>query len=452
MVAEADSAKVEESSSSAKGVVVRLAGRSDVGLIREHNEDSFVVVRLDDGSREHDKLATHTLGPRGTLLVVCDGMGGAAAGEVASGMAIESLATTMLDESMVAAPDGVVDDDKAKLARKLRGAARDANARIFKEARDNLARSGMGTTMTALQLWREHALIAQVGDSRAYVWRQGAFTQVTRDQSLVNQLLETGQITPEQAKFFEHSNVILQALGVQEEVEVQLSKVELRRGDRILLCSDGLVGVVSDEEIAAVVGSIDEPAEATRILIEMANGAGGPDNITVIVAHVDGDVLPAATEADTLEFAHWRIDPEPPPQPAGATETVDGWGPAATPVVERPTLSGYTAASGRRATPRPTMELMAMAIVIGLILGSIVTGAALYRHGVRCQVAARQPGLTVMADGHDSGARTAESPVMVRLPPGRHTLALRAPGTAPFADREVEVAAGQQCDVTLGEP
>ena len=112
----------------------------------------------------------------------------------------------------------------------------------------------MGTTMTAVHLWRDAALIAQVGDSRAYVWRQGAFTQVTRDQSLVNQLLETGQITAEQAKFFEHSNVILQALGVQEEVEVQLSKVELRRGDRLMLCSDGLVGVVSDEEIGAVVG------------------------------------------------------------------------------------------------------------------------------------------------------------------------------------------------------
>src|SRR5207302_11452470 len=100
------------------------------------------------------------------------------------------------------------------------------------------------------------------------------------------------QITAEQARFFEHSNVILQALGVQEEVEVQLSKVELRRGDRLLLCSDGLVGVVSDEEIAAVVGSIDDPGEAARILIEMADGAGGPDNITGIIAHVDGAGVP----------------------------------------------------------------------------------------------------------------------------------------------------------------
>ncbi|MGZ3425776.1 MAG: PP2C family protein-serine/threonine phosphatase, partial [Polyangia bacterium] len=419
-----ESAPPASTTESAPGAVeVRLHGRTDVGLIREHNEDSFVILRLDDGSRELEKLATHTLGPRGTLLVVCDGMGGAAAGEVASGMAIEALATTMLDEMMFDAPDGVVDDERQHLARKLRGAARDANTKIFREARENLARSGMGTTMTALHLWRDSALIAQVGDSRAYVWRQGAFTQVTRDQSLVNQLLETGQITVEQAKFFEHSNVILQALGVQEEVEVQLSKVELRRGDRMMLCSDGLVGVVSDEEIGAVVGSIDDPAEAARILIEMANGAGGPDNVTVIVAHVDGSGLPGATEADALTFAHWRIDPEPPPLERAGDETFDGFGaPPAAPTTEHRVVASSSASS--HAARKPTMELMSMAIVIGLILGGIVTGAALYRHGVRCRVAARQPGLAVLWDGHDTGARTGEGPVELRLPPGHHVMSL----------------------------
>jgi serine/threonine protein phosphatase PrpC len=440
---------------SAGAVEVRLHGRTDVGLIREHNEDSFVIVRLDDGVREPEKLAAHTLGPRGTLLVVCDGMGGAAAGEVASGMAIESLAATMLDEHMVDAPDGVVDDERQHLARKLRGAARDANARIFKEARDNLARSGMGTTMTAVHLWRDHALIAQVGDSRAYVWRQGAFTQVTRDQSLVNQLLETGQITVEQAKFFEHSNVILQALGVQEEVEVQLSKVELKKGDRLMMCSDGLVGVVSDEEISAVVGSIDDPAEAARILIEMANGAGGPDNITVIVAHVDGEALPEATAADALTFEHWRIDPEPPPQPANLSDTFDGFGPpASSPTVEHRVVT--LPSSAAEAARKPTMELMSMAVVIGLILGSIVTGAALYRHGVRCRVAARQPGLAVLLDGRDTGVHTSaaagEGAIELRLPPGRHVMSLRAQGTPPFADREVQVERGQMCEVSFSEP
>ena len=451
MVSEESGPLPEQKSASAAGAVeVRLHGRTDVGLIREHNEDSFVIVRLDDGARELDKLATHTLGPRGTLLVVCDGMGGAAAGEVASGMAIESLATTMLDEHMVDAPDGVVDDERQHLARKLRGAARDANARIFREARENLARSGMGTTMTAVHLWRDQALIAQVGDSRAYVWRQGAFTQVTRDQSLVNQLLETGQITAEQAKFFEHSNVILQALGVQEEVEVQLSKVELKKGDRLMMCSDGLVGVVSDEEISAVVGSIDDPAESARILIEMANGAGGPDNITVIVAHVDGEALPDATAADALTFEHWRIDPEPPPSPASLNDTFDGFAPPSSPTVEHRVIASPSASA--HAARKPTMELMSMAVVIGLILGSIVTGAALYRHGVRCRVAARQAGLAVLSDGHDTGARTGDGAIELRLPPGKHVMSLRAQGTPPFADREVQVERGQMCEVSFTEP
>ena len=441
-------AEAEASSEAPRDVEVRLMGRTDVGLIREHNEDSFVIVRLDDGSRDVEKLATHTLGPRGTLMVVCDGMGGAAAGEVASGMAIEALASTMLDARMVDAPEGVVDDERTHLARKLRGAARDANLRIFKEARDNVTRSGMGTTMTAVHLWRDSALIAQVGDSRAYVWRQGAFTQVTRDQSLVNQLLETGQITVEQARFFEHSNVILQALGVQEEVEVQLSKVDLRRGDRVLLCSDGLVGVVSDEEIAAVLGSIDDPAEAARILIEMANGAGGPDNVTVIVAHLGGPGLPEPTSTETVTFAHWRIDPEPPPSAASLSDTMDGF--AA--VDALPVTTEHRALPPPAPARRPTLELMSMAVVIGLILGGLVTGLALYRHGVRCRVAAHQPGLAVVTDGHDSGARTSEGVVEVRLRPGRHTVALRGQGAAAVREQQVQVTAGQLCEVSFEEP
>jgi hypothetical protein len=278
---------------------------------------------------------------------------------------------------------------------------------------------------------------------------------VTRDQSLVNQLLETGQITPEQAKFFEHSNVILQALGVQEEVEVQLSKVELRRGDRMMLCSDGLVGVVSDEEIGAVVGSIDDPAEAARILIEMANGAGGPDNVTVIVAHVDGEGLPEATAADALTFAHWRIDPEPPPSESAGMETFDGFtGASTSPTSEHRVVASPSASS--HAARKPTVELMSMAVVIGLILGAIVTGVALYRHGVRCRVAARQPGLAVLWDGRDTGVRTSsaagDGSVELRLPPGRHVMSLRAQGAPPFADREVQVEPGQMCEVSFTEP
>jgi PPM family protein phosphatase len=429
------------------GIHVELVGRTDVGLVREHNEDSYLVVRLDDSVRDPETLRRHTLGERGTLLVVCDGMGGAAAGEVASNMAVESLATTMLAHgNSPSAPTGTTDDGRTGLARKLRMASKDANTEIFREARNNLSRSGMGTTMTAVLLQGRHAVIAQVGDSRAYVWRDGRFTQVTRDQSLVNQLLETGHITPEQAKFFEHSNVILQALGVQEEVEVQLSQVELRRGDRFLVCSDGLVGVVTDEEIGAVMGACEDPDECCRILIEMANGAGGPDNISVIVAKVDGETLPPPTAADALEYQLWRIDPDQPPEPSPED-------PPTRPVL--PSL--HTGApTGYRPNPsrNPTIELVSMAVVFGLVLGSVLTGAVIYRNGVTCQVEAKQPGLAVLADGRDTGVRTppaGEGTVRLRLKPGHHTLSLRGQG-APEGTREVDVSRGAACELSFAPP
>jgi protein phosphatase len=420
------------------GVVIELCGRTDVGLVREHNEDSFLVIRLDDSVRDLPVLRKHPLGERGTLLLVCDGMGGAAAGEVASNMAVESIAATMLGNVTPPAPDGVVDDAKAHLARKLRYAAKDANLQIFREARQNLARAGMGTTMTAVLLTREHAIIAQVGDSRAYVWRQGAFTQVTRDQSLVNQLLETGHITPEQAKFFEHSNVILQALGVQEDVEVQLSKVELRRGDRFVVCSDGLVGVVSDEEIGAVLGAVDDPEEAARMLVELANSAGGPDNISVIVARVEGE-LPEAGVDEVLSYQLWKIEPDPPPPSPSMDENTQ---PAiAQPAPPPPPVERL----------RPASELISSAVVVGLVLGSVVTGAAIYKRAVPCRVETKLPGLAVVADGRDSGARTIDGAVELRLRPGRHTLSLRGQG-APDSPLEIDVAAGVVCGLTFAPP
>jgi serine/threonine protein phosphatase PrpC len=423
---------------------VELHGRTDVGQVREHNEDSFLVVRLDDNVRELPALRRHELGQKGTLLCVCDGMGGAAAGEVASSMAVDVIGKTLLGDAPVPPPEGVVDDAKSALARQLRQAAREANAQIFKEARENLARSGMGTTMTAVLLRDGNAIIAQVGDSRAYVWRRGAFTQMTRDQSLVNQLLETGHITEEQAKFFEHSNVILQALGVQEEVEVQLSQVPLRRGDRLMVCSDGLVGVVADEEIGAVVGSQDDPEEASRLLCEMANAAGGPDNITCIVVHLSGDGLAEPAEDEVVKYALWKIDPEPPPPPP---VVMDGpTGPIA--VIEPPPAPPPEPEPEPAPPPalpaRGTLELISMAVVLGLIAGSIATGAAMYGRAVPCHIDAATAGMAVLADGRDSGARTVEGTLELRLRPGHHTLALSGPG-APDEAREIEVARGVAC-------
>jgi protein phosphatase len=462
-----------------EGVQVELHGRTDVGLIREHNEDSLLVLRLDDECRDIPMLRRHALGERGTLLIVCDGMGGAAAGEVASNMAVESMGVTMLDAALQPrVPDGTVDDPKTALGRKLRMAAQSANMQIFREARQNVARSGMGTTMTALLLAGNDAVIAQVGDSRAYVWRRGAITQVTRDQSLVNQLLESGHITPEQAKFFEHSNVILQALGVQEEVEVQLSQVSLRRGDRIMLCSDGLVGVVSDEEIGEVMAAIEDPEEASKVLIELANAAGGPDNITVIVARVEGAGLPEPTEADVIRYELWRIAEGPPPPPPGgrveapvATEEPTGQmaqiappaaetaaAPAEPSAATAPKASSEAASASASSksesvdplspTARPTHELVSMSVIAGVIMASVVAGSVVYGRGVTCRVEAREAGLAVFADGVDTGARTLDGTLELRLPPGRHRLALAGPG-APPEGHELDVVEGGSCAVSF---
>jgi serine/threonine protein phosphatase PrpC len=423
-----------------------LAGKTDVGMIREHNEDNFLIVRLDDGSRDPDLLREHAVGPRGTLLVVCDGMGGAAAGEIASAMAVESVADSMLTLGLVAPPDGAIDDAKTALGRKLRGAAEEANQRIFREARENSTRSGMGTTMTAVMVQGGHAVIAQVGDSRAYLWRKGAFTQVTRDQSLVNQLLETGQLTLEQSKFFEYSNVILQALGVQEEVEVQLSEFALRKRDRLLLCSDGLVGVIPDEEIGAVLGAAESPHDAVQLLVAMANDAGGPDNVTVVAAFIEGEEVPVPGVGEVVEYRLWRIDPEPrvaaPPIRVEAHELV--------PEVVQPALDQAPLtdpASDPGLPSRAGRGRLSLALVLGLLLGSLAIGMAVYRPSVPCSIRAR-PGFRLLTDGRDSGMRTVEGSTSVRLPPGHHRISLAGKG-APTESYDLEVSRDRACVLVL---
>jgi serine/threonine protein phosphatase PrpC len=172
----------------------------------------------------------------------------------------------------------------------------------------------MGTTCTAVGLVDSTLLIGQIGDSRCYVLRGGRLTQTTKDQSLAWQLIEAGAMTLEESKGFEHANIILQALGVQEKVEVVLSQVPLRRGDVVLVCSDGLHGPVSDDEIKRIL--LDEPdvRKACDRLIACANEHEGPDNITVVLARFDGDGLPEPAADDAVTFVTYDPgqDPEDP--------------------------------------------------------------------------------------------------------------------------------------------
>jgi protein phosphatase len=297
-----------ESSAAGGEIRVKLFARTDVGQIREHNEDNFLVADLTRRARGIlEANRSLVIGPHGSLFAVCDGMGGAAAGEIASQLAVDILYERMVD-GLEGAPPLRRDD----LARRLVRAIEAAGLRIFQEAKVDRTRRGMGTTVTAAALVDGHLFFAQVGDSRGYLLRQGQLVQLTRDQSLVNQLIEAGQLTEEEAETFEHNNIILQALGTADTVQVDLTYCELQRGDVLMLCSDGLSGMVRFDEIREVMRSTTEPVDTCKVLIERANQAGGHDNITVVVASFDGEGLsPASPNTEPLKYRKYALPEEP---------------------------------------------------------------------------------------------------------------------------------------------
>ena len=301
--------QADSSVGAAGDISVRYFGSTNVGLIREHNEDNFLVANLTTGRVGLPEGVEETkLGRDGLLMAVCDGMGGAAAGEVASQMAVDTLYQVMAD--------GLEPRDRDDFARRVVNAVEECGSRIFSEAKMDRTRRGMGTTATVAGLVDQVLFCAEVGDSRAYVLRGGELAQVTKDQSLVNQLIEAGQLTLEEAENFEHSNIILQALGTTEEVVVDLTFVELRRGDRLMLCSDGLSGLVHEESIRQTLASVHDLPACCERLIELANHGGGHDNITVIVADFDGEGLAPATDGARPGYYQYPLpvaDDETPP-------------------------------------------------------------------------------------------------------------------------------------------
>ncbi|MCP4680271.1 MAG: Stp1/IreP family PP2C-type Ser/Thr phosphatase [Deltaproteobacteria bacterium] len=283
-----------------KSIAVDVFGRTDVGLVRDHNEDNFIVADLSRGNRSlKPEVRDHIVGNRGTLFAVCDGMGGAAAGEVASQIAVDTIYEMMMEDKPT--------ENDEELARRLDAAICEAGLRIFTAAKLDRKRRGMGTTVTAAVMIGPRLLFGQVGDSRAYILRDDRIVQVTKDQSLVQQLLDANQLTEEEARHFDKSNIILQALGTAEEVHVDVTSVVLRQGDVLIMCSDGLSGLVEGEDIRQVLLESDEPMEACRQLTDIACKAGGHDNITVIVGNFDGDGLTAPVEDEDLSYRKFRF-------------------------------------------------------------------------------------------------------------------------------------------------
>jgi len=287
---------------SPKPIKVQIFAKSDLGKTRDHNEDCYLVADLTRGERSlQPTVREHEIGERGTLFVVADGMGGAAAGELAS-----QMATDTIYDQMQKMWGGEKELTPQRFAYRLKEAVEVANGQIHAHAKAHPEVRGMGTTTTAAGVLLDHVYITQVGDSRAYLIRNGVAVQLTKDQSLMQRLVEAGELTEEEAAHSERRNIILQALGPDPKVKVDLTHQELRRGDVLVLCSDGLSGQVKKEEIAETVGRASDLAQACDRLIALANQRGGPDNITVIVARFDGDGL---RPADAREEVGHQIYP-----------------------------------------------------------------------------------------------------------------------------------------------
>src|SRR5438132_1037139 len=297
---------------SPKAIKVEVFAKTDLGRTRDHNEDHFLVADLTrrDASLK-PAVRAHEVGERGSLFVVADGMGGAAAGEVASEMATETIY-----EQMVNAWGSERELTPQRFAYRLREAVEAANRQIHTYAAAHPEVRGMGTTTTAVGVLGDRFFLSQVGDSRAYLIRQGQAVQLTKDQSLMQRLVEAGELTEEEAAKSERRNIILQALGPDARVKVDLTHQEVRRGDMLVLCSDGLSGSVKKEEIAEIATRERDLQAACDRLIALANERGGPDNITVILARFDGEGLrPPEASAGGRHRVYPLIDTETSTEP-----------------------------------------------------------------------------------------------------------------------------------------
>ncbi len=261
------------------GMEVSVACLTDTGRVRSANEDAFIVAELNDKEVKTitGNLDGYRVGSGGLLLAVSDGMGGAQAGEVASRLAIEQLLRRL------GAPA------QKELERdRLSDGLKSANRAIRHASRENPAFSGMGATMTAALIYQGQAYLGQVGDSRCYLIHAGHAQQVTKDQSLVQVLVDIGKMTKEEAAQSPQRNVILQSLGVRDEIEPEVSTVPLAHDDYLVLSSDYLMQKVSDSEMCEIINRAPMLSAACDQLVTLANERGGEDNITIIIAHFEG--------------------------------------------------------------------------------------------------------------------------------------------------------------------
>lgn len=284
---------------------IRVVGASDPGRERPENQDSFLITdlaeteiakaaqgadRLHRGAYEAREIE---LGTMGVLLMVADGMGGAASGRLAGRMATAHVLDSMTRQWVTErgpSPERFVSC--------LRTAVEASNALIHEQSNMHPRYMGMGTTATVAGVLEDYLYLAQVGDSRAYLVRDGVCTQLTKDQSFANYAVEMGVMSPDQVQRSPQRNTLLQALGPTPAVDVDITYQHLRRGDMLVLCSDGLFRVVTESEIADIASESLEGA--CQRLVDLANERGSPDNVTVVVARFDGEGLDLPSQRDSV--------------------------------------------------------------------------------------------------------------------------------------------------------
>ncbi|HEX8773774.1 MAG TPA: protein phosphatase 2C domain-containing protein [Pyrinomonadaceae bacterium] len=297
-------------------MIIKLHAKSDVGRVRRGNEDNYLLLDLtsgktwtgSEGAEPPAELRSIVLGEKGIVFVVSDGMGGALAGDVASRMAVDTVR-----EMLVGSDDGEDGcDAETPLVDCLRNATVYANLAIHHRSQEDTRCSGMGATFTGAAIKNDVLDLVQVGDSRAYVLRGDQIRLATKDQSLVQQLVDVGQISEEEAETHMFRNVILQALGAQNELSPVSGRIRIRRDDMLLMCSDGLSGKLRAEDMLRIVTEAQGDLEAAcAALVDEANHRGGEDNITVVLARFTGD--------DLEEPASARITIELPPMEEDTT-------------------------------------------------------------------------------------------------------------------------------------
>ena len=243
---------------------MNIIGFSDKGHVRSSNQDAFMIGQMDDGS---------------SWAVVCDGMGGANGGNIASRLAVDHFSASL----KAGYRSGMSESSVKNL---MQSAVSAANIRVFDKSRESKDLNGMGTTIVAVLLIGATAYFIHAGDSRAYAFTNGEFIQLTRDHSIVQSMVENGKLTPEEACFHPRKNVITRALGVEESVDGEFNVFDTSEGDKLLLCTDGLSNFVETEAIINMLNS--ETENKAEELVNLANKNGGGDNITAVVIMVDG--------------------------------------------------------------------------------------------------------------------------------------------------------------------